>query len=184
MKKDIKVIMIICVIAILAVAILFSCRIIINNTSKVDNNETTSKAKLSKKEQINLKDKMQDKTEDFVYKCADESKIDCDDYLSLIEEIKDLGLDPTITFELEILNDNVGKKTSFTSSDVKGENVYDTIEDETVKETLNKGKDYKLKEGDILNCSITTEYENITGYFAVMVQSTGTDNVDIGENDD
>ncbi len=98
------------------------------------------------------KDAVQQKTVEFVNKEINVGAITEGDLESYKETINSLGHVFDVSLEVQKMDDNVGKKTTWTTSDVKGENVYYSVYTNTIEnEIYTKGK-YILKEGDIFSC--------------------------------
>ena len=72
------------------------------------------------------------------------------------EEIAALGHSFNVDIEVKKIDDNVGKKTTWTTSTTVGENVYYSVYTDTIEEQVYgpSGK-YTLKEGDIISVTAT-----------------------------
>jgi hypothetical protein len=102
---------------------------------------------------------VQQKTVEFVDKARNVGAITQADLTEYKERIGSLGHTFSTSMEVKKIDDNVGKKTTWTTSTVVGENVYysvytDTIEGQVYSST---GK-FPLKEGDIISVtSVNTD---------------------------
>lgn len=97
---------------------------------------------------------VQQKTVEFVDKERNVGAILQADLDSYKEEIGSLGHSFNVDIEVKKMDDNVGKKTSWTTSSVVGENVYYSVFTDTIENQVYgaSGK-YPLKEGDIISVS-------------------------------
>ena len=84
---------------------------------------------------------------------GNKSKEDLSEYK---EKIASLGHSFNVDIEVKKIDDNVGKKTTWTTSTVVGENVYYSVYTDTVENAVygSSGK-YTLKEGDIISVTAT-----------------------------
>ena len=84
-------------------------------------------------------------------------KITVANYEKLINSLNATGNSYDVEMEVKVLDENVGKKTAWTSSTVIGENVYYSVYTSQILDSLGVGtdspKDYPLKEGDIISCT-------------------------------
>ena len=80
-------------------------------------------------------------------------KITMENYEKLTNALNATGNSYDVELEVKLLDENVGKKTAWTSSQVIGENVYYSVYTSQIMETLAKGEAYTMKEGDIISCS-------------------------------
>lgn len=82
-------------------------------------------------------------------------KITMKNYEKLINTLNSTGNSYDVELEVKKLDENVGKKTAWTSSTVIGENVYYSVYTSQIMETLvGEKKDYLMKEGDIISCKV------------------------------
>ena len=56
--------------------------------------------------------------------------------------------------QIQVLDENPGKKTTQTTKDKIGENVYYSVYTSQIEEVLQNGKNYNLKEGDIFSVNV------------------------------
>lgn len=138
-------------------------------------------------------DAVQEKTVEFVNKEINVGAITSADLTNYKETINSLGHVFDVSLEVQKMDDNVGKKTSFTTGDVKGENVYYSVYTNTIEHEIGTKGKYVLKEGDIFSCraenkdtTIAQSLRNavysvtgrgtysISGDYAGMVQNNGT----------
>ena len=91
---------------------------------------------------------------DFVDNSRAIGKITVANYEKLVSSLNATGNSYDIEFEVKILDENIGKKSAWTSSSVIGENVYYSVYTSQILDVLNGNKDYTMKEGDILSCSV------------------------------
>ena len=55
---------------------------------------------------------------------------------------------------VKVLDENIGKKSAWTSGTVIGENVYYSVYTSQITDVLQAGSSYAMKEGDILSVSV------------------------------
>lgn len=102
---------------------------------------------------------------EFVDKVSSTGKITAADYNSFIENLATTGNTYDIELVAKILDENPGKKVTWTSGDKIGENIYysqftSQITDELAK---NNGKgEYLLKEGDMISVSIKNTNQTLS----------------------
>ena len=94
------------------------------------------------------------KTSDLANEIKTTGKLTSEKYNKFIEEITATGNTYDVEMEFKILDENPGKKTTQTSKDKIGENVYYSIYTSQIEEVLETGKNYNLKEGDIFSVSV------------------------------
>jgi len=92
---------------------------------------------------------------DFTNKVAQQGKITVGDYNEFVQKLHATGNTFDVELEAKILDENPGKKTTITTQDMIGENVYyseytSTIEDELYEDTGT----YNLKKGDYIIASV------------------------------
>jgi hypothetical protein len=99
---------------------------------------------------------VQQKTVEFVDKERNVGAITQSDLSEYKEEIAALGHSFNVDIEVKKIDDNVGKKTTWTTSTTVGENVYYSVYTDTIEEQVYgpSGK-YTLKEGDIISVTAT-----------------------------
>lgn len=102
---------------------------------------------------------LQDKTVEFVDKIRNVGAITQADLTEYKDNINALGHTFDTNITVQVMDSTVGKKTSWTTSSVVGENVYYSVYTEAIEEQVNgaSGK-YTLKEGDIVSVtSVNTD---------------------------
>lgn len=123
---------------------------------------------------------VQTATNDFVNSSTTIGKITMDNYSKLISTIGATGNAYDIEMEIKVLDENVGKKTAWTSGTVIGENVYYSVYTSQITDVLQKGGSYAMKEGDIFSVSVKntnkTMAQTIRGAFYSL---TGNDTYQI-----
>lgn len=113
-------------------------------------------------------------------------KITSANYEKLINSLNATGNSYDVEIEHKILDENVGKKTAWTSGTVIGENVYysvytsqilDTVmESKNADGSINPGTDYSMKEGDILSCTAKNTNETISQTLRSVFYSISSNN--------
>ena len=93
-------------------------------------------------------------TTEFVDDIRTTGKITQDKYDKFIEAIGSTGNTYNVEMEVQILDENPGKKTTQTEHDKIGENVYYSVYTSQIEEKLKNDGVYKLKEGDIVSVSV------------------------------
>lgn len=103
------------------------------------------------------KQTVQSSTVEFVDQVRNIGSITQSDLDSYKETIASLGHTFNTEIEVKKMDENVGKKTSFTTSSVIGENVYFSVYTDTIEqEVYSKGK-FILNEGDIVSVKSTNK---------------------------
>ncbi len=97
---------------------------------------------------------VQTATNEFVNSATSIGKITMEDYQKLTSSINSTGNTYDIEMEVKVLDENVGKKTAWTSGTVIGENVYYSVYTSQITDVLKTGGYYRMKEGDIFSVSI------------------------------
>ncbi len=102
---------------------------------------------------------LQQDTVEFVDKVRNVGAINQSDLTEYKEKIAALDHSFDTSMEVKVKDDNVGKKTSWTTSSVIGENVYYSVYTEAIEEQVYGSKaKYPLKEGDIVSVtSVNTD---------------------------
>lgn len=102
---------------------------------------------------------VQQKTVEFVDKARNVGAITQADLTEYKEKIGSLGHTFDTSIEVKKMDDNVGKKTTWTTSTVVGENVYYSVYTDTIEQQLYSGAGkFPLKEGDIISVtSVNTD---------------------------
>lgn len=93
-------------------------------------------------------------TAEFVDNSRSTGKITMDNYTKLVETINATGNAYDIEMEVQILDENIGKKSAWTQGTVIGENVYYSVYTSQIVEVLQENGIYTMKEGDMFSCSI------------------------------
>ena len=93
-------------------------------------------------------------TTDFVDEVRTTGKITPDKYSKFIESIGSTGNTYNVEMQIQVLDENPGKKTTQTTKDKIGENVYYSIYTTQIQDLLNSNNTYKLKEGDIFSVNV------------------------------
>lgn len=139
---------------------------------------------------------LQQETVEFVDKIRNVGAITQADLTEYKESINSLGHTFNTSIEVKVQDDNVGKKTSWTTSSVVGENVYYSVYTEAIEDKIYNGTGkYPLKEGDIVSVtSVNTDTTiaqslrnafysitgkgtyQISGSHAGVVQNNGSNN--------
>ena len=89
-------------------------------------------------------------------------KITPENFDKLINELNATGNTYDVEMEVKVLDENVGKKTAWTKGEVIGENVYYSVYTSQIKDKLDAGEVYVLKEGDIFSCEIRNTNETLS----------------------
>ena len=97
---------------------------------------------------------------DFVDEIRSTGKITQEKYDAFIQSLSSLGYTFDVSMEAKILDENPGKKTSQTSKDKIGENVYYSEYTSQIEEELEKNGVKKLKTGDMV--LVTVKNKNLT----------------------
>ncbi len=101
---------------------------------------------------------VQTATTEFVDNIRSTGKITPDSYSSFIQTITSTGNSYDVEIEVQVLDENPGKKTSQTERDKIGENVYYSIYTSQILDVIEPEtgtpKNYNLKEGDIVSVSV------------------------------
>ena len=126
---------------------------------------------------------VQTATNEFVDNSRTIGKITWTNYNNLITTLAATGNSYTVDMEVKILDENVGKKSAWTSGTVIGENVYFSVYTTQILDEMEKGGDsgvYKMKEGDIFSAIIkntnTTLAQSIRSIF-YSISGSGTSQV-------
>ena len=93
-------------------------------------------------------------TTDFVDEVRTTGKITPDKYNKFIENIGSTGNTYNVEMQVQVLDENPGKKTLTLQSDKIGENAYYSVYTSQIEEVLNNNKNYNLKEGDMFSVSV------------------------------
>lgn len=117
---------------------------------------------------------------DFVDEIRSTGKITQEKYNKFIENLTSLGYTFDVSMETKILDENPGKKTSQTSKDKIGENVYYSEYTSQIEQELEKNGVKKLKTGDMV--LVTVKNKNLTlaqQMKQFMYKIVGNDNVSV-----
>lgn len=93
-------------------------------------------------------------TTEFVDEIRTTGKITPNEYSKFIQNIQSTGNLYNVEMQVQVLDENPGKKTTQTAKDKIGENEYYSVYTSQIEEVLNKNKAYTLKEGDIISVSV------------------------------
>ena len=93
-------------------------------------------------------------TTDFVDEVRTTGKITPDKYSKFIENIGSTGNTYNVEMQVQVLDENPGKKTTQSQKDKIGENVYYSVYTSQIEEILNSNKNYNLKEGDLFSVNV------------------------------
>ncbi len=93
-------------------------------------------------------------TTDFVDEVRTTGKITPDKYSKFIENIGSTGNTYNVEMQVQVLDENPGKKTTQTTQDKIGENVYYSVYTSQIEDILNSNKNYNLKEGDLFSVNV------------------------------
>lgn len=101
-------------------------------------------------------------TTEFVDEIRTTGKITEDKYSKFIEAIGSTGNTYNVEMEVQILDENPGKKTTQTDRTKIGENVYYSVYTSQIEEKLEDEGVYKLKEGDIVSVSVKNTNQTLS----------------------
>ena len=112
-------------------------------------------------------------TTEFVDNVRTTGKLTMDKYSQFVENISATGNSYDVEMELQVLDENPGKKTTQAEATKIGENVYYTMYTSQILDTINPGsgvtKTLALKEGDIFSTSVknsnTTMSQQLKNFF-------------------
>lgn len=102
-------------------------------------------------------------TSNFIDEIRATGKLTADEYSKFLESLVATGNTYDVSIEFKILDENPGKKSTQTTKDKIGENVYYSIYTTQIEEVLNdesQGNAYNLKQGDMI--SVTVRNTNLT----------------------
>ena len=92
----------------------------------------------------------------------DTGKITPDKYSKFLESIGSTGNTYNVEMEVKVKDENPGKKTTQTTKDKIGENVYYSVYTSQIEEVLENDETYKLKEGDIVTVSVKNTNQTLS----------------------
>ena len=112
-------------------------------------------------------------TTEFVDDVRTTGKLTMDKYSQFVQGISSTGNSYDVEMELQVLDENPGKKTTQAESTKIGENVYYTMYTSQILDTINPSagttKTLALKEGDIFSASVkntnTTMSQQLKNFF-------------------
>ncbi|MFR6021379.1 MAG: hypothetical protein ACLUHC_00400 [Clostridia bacterium] len=93
-------------------------------------------------------------TTDFVDEVRTTGKITPEKYNKFIENIGSTGNTYNVEMQVQVLDENPGKKALTLETDKIGENAYYSIYTSQIEDVLNNNKNYNLKEGDMFSVSV------------------------------
>ena len=91
-------------------------------------------------------------------------KITADNYNKLVATLNATGNAFDIEMEVKVLDENIGKKSAWTSGTVIGENVYYSVYSAQITDVISEDNGngvYNMKEGDIFSCSVKNTNKTI-----------------------
>ena len=92
---------------------------------------------------------------EFVDNSATSGKITIENYSKLVNKLNATGNAYEIEMEVKLLDENVGKKTAWTQSQVIGENTYYSVYTSQIMDVLEQeNTSYNMKEGDIFSVKV------------------------------
>ena len=122
-------------------------------------------------------------TADFTDSIQSTGKITPEEYNKYLQTLTSTGNTYEVEFEIKVLDENPGKKAVQVAKEKIGENYYYGVFDSQVKEVLESGKTYYLKEGDKAGVKAKnispTLYQQLTNFLYTIV---GRDNYSIASH--
>lgn len=101
-------------------------------------------------------------TTEFVDDIRTTGKISADKYNQFLETITSTGNTYNVEMEVQVLDENPGKKTTQVDRDKIGENVYYSVYTSQIQDKLDNDKVYKLKEGDIVSVNVKNTNQTLS----------------------
>lgn len=101
-------------------------------------------------------------TTEFVDDIRTTGKITQEKYNQFLETIGSTGNTYNIEMEVQVLDENPGKKTTQASKEKIGENVYYSIYTSQIEDKLEDGGIYRLKEGDIVSVNVKNTNQTLS----------------------
>ena len=101
-------------------------------------------------------------TTEFVDDIRTTGKITADKYSQFLETIGSTGNTYNVEMEVQVLDENPGKKTTQVDRDKIGENIYYSVYTSQIKDKLDNDKVYKLKEGDIVSVNVKNTNQTLS----------------------
>ncbi len=112
-------------------------------------------------------------TTEFVDDIRQTGKITPDRYDQFVGNLGSTGNTYNIEIEVRILDENPSRKATVQDSSAQGENLYYSVYNSQVNDKLNNGKEYYLKEGDIVTVSVKnsnqTMAQQLKNFFYTVV---------------
>lgn len=107
---------------------------------------------------------VQTATVEFVDKVSSTGKISSSDYDAFVQSLATTGNTYDIEMEAKILDENPGKKVTWTSGDKIGENVYYSQFSSQILDKLKdeNGGQYILKEGDMISVNVKNTNQTLS----------------------
>ena len=116
-------------------------------------------------------------TKEFVDEIRSTGKITSDNYNEYVNTISATGNTYNVDMEVQVLDENPGKKASQVTTTKIGENVYYSVYTSQIEDALATSKVYSLKEGDIVtvkaqntNTTLSQQLKNF--FYTVMGNDT------------
>ena len=101
-------------------------------------------------------------TTEFVDDIRTTGKISADKYSQFLETIGSTGNTYNVEMEVQVLDENPGKKTTQVDRDKIGENIYYSVYTSQIQDKLDNDKVYKLKEGDIVSVNVKNTNQTLS----------------------
>ena len=105
---------------------------------------------------------VQNATTEFVENIRSTGKITLDSYDKYIQTINSTGNTFDVQMEVQVLDENPGKKTTQVDREKIGENVYYSVYTSQIEEKLESDNVYKVKEGDIVSVSVKNTNQTLS----------------------
>lgn len=124
---------------------------------------------------------VQTETTEFVDNIKKTGKITQANYDKFIEQISATGNSYDVELKVQVLDENLSKKTAQTATDVIGENQYYTMYTTQVLEAMDNSKGtYSLKEGDLVSVNVKNTNTTISQQLKNFIYKiTGNDSYQI-----
>lgn len=123
---------------------------------------------------------VQTATVDFVDNVRETGKITENNYNSFLQTLTATGNSYDVDMEVKVLDENPGKKTTWAVADKIGENIYYSVYDSQIEESLAKDHQYVLSKGDYISINIkntnTTISQMLRNFFYTI---TGNDSAQV-----
>ncbi len=101
-------------------------------------------------------------TTEFVDEIRTTGKITQDKYDQFLSTINSTGNTYNVEMEVQVLDENPGKKTTQVDREKIGENVYYSVYTSQIEEKLESDNVYKVKEGDIVSVSVKNTNQTLS----------------------